>query len=174
MPLENIAAIVTTTCAANSHMAIIARALGIPTVVGVAELPVGNLDDAEMIVDAYQARVYVHPSRELRKRYKEIIKEERQLVAGLDAYRDLPAETPDGHRITLYVNTGLMADVARGRERGAEGVGLYRSEIPFMLRDRFPELRSRHGATNVVLLQSQRPRKSSVVKFADYSGQYPL
>ncbi|MDO8417326.1 MAG: phosphoenolpyruvate--protein phosphotransferase [Agitococcus sp.] len=137
-PLENIAAIVTTTGAANSHMAIIARALGIPTVVGVAELPVGNLDDAEMIVDGYQARVYVHPSRELRKRYKEIIKEERQLVAGLDAYRDLPAETPDGHRITLYVNTGLMADVARGRDRGAEGVGLYRSEIPFMLRDRFP------------------------------------
>lgn len=138
MPLENIAAIVTTTGAANSHMAIVARALGIPTVVGVAELPVANLDDAEMIVDAYQARVYVHPSRELRKRYKEIIKEERQLVAGLDAYRDLPAETPDGHRITLYVNTGLMADVARGRDRGAEGVGLYRSEIPFMLRDRFP------------------------------------
>jgi phosphotransferase system enzyme I (PtsP) len=138
MPLENIAAIVTMTGAANSHMAIVARALGIPTVVGVVELPVGNLDDAEMIVDAYQSRVYVHPSRELRKRYKEIIKEERQLVAGLDAYRDLPAETPDGHRITLYVNTGLMADVARGRERGAEGVGLYRSEIPFMLRDRFP------------------------------------
>jgi phosphotransferase system, enzyme I, PtsP len=138
MPLENIAAIVTMTGAANSHMAIVARALGIPTVVGVSELPVGNLDDAEMIVDAYQSRVYVHPSRELRKRYKEIIKEERQLVAGLDAYRDLPAETPDGHRMTLYVNTGLMADVARGRERGAEGVGLYRSEIPFMLRDRFP------------------------------------
>lgn len=138
MPLENIAAIVTTTGAANSHMAIVARALGIPTVVGVAELPVTSLDDAEMIVDAYQSRVYVHPSRELRKRYKEIIREERQLVAGLDAYRDLPAETPDGHRMVLFVNTGLMADVARARDRGAEGVGLYRSEIPFMLRDRFP------------------------------------
>lgn len=137
-PLESIAAIVTTTGAANSHMAIVARALGIPTVVGVAELPVTSLDDAEMIVDAYQARVYVHPSRELRKRYKEIIREERQLVAGLDAYRDLPAETPDGHHVLLYVNTGLMADVARARDRGAEGVGLYRSEIPFMLRDRFP------------------------------------
>jgi len=137
-PLESIAAIVTTTGAANSHMAIVARALGIPTVVGVAELPVSSLDDAEMIVDAYQSRIYVHPSRELRKRYKEIIKEERQLVAGLDAYRDLPAETPDGHKVVLYVNTGLMADVARARDRGAEGVGLYRSEIPFMLRDRFP------------------------------------
>ncbi|HEX5360375.1 MAG TPA: phosphoenolpyruvate--protein phosphotransferase [Fluviicoccus sp.] len=138
IPIESIAAIVTTTGAANSHMAIVARALGIPTVVGVAELPVTSLDDAEMIVDAYQSRVYVHPSRELRKRYKEIIKEERQLVAGLDAYRDLPAETPDGHKVVLYVNTGLMADVARARDRGAEGVGLYRSEIPFMLRDRFP------------------------------------
>ncbi len=137
-PIESIAAIVTTTGAANSHMAIVARALGIPTVVGVAELPVTSLDDAEMIVDAYQSRVYVHPSRELRKRYKEIIREERQLVAGLDAYRDLPAETPDGHKVVLYVNTGLMADVARARDRGAEGVGLYRSEIPFMLRDRFP------------------------------------
>ena len=51
MPLENIAAIVTTTGAANSHMAIIARALGIPTVVGVAELPVANLDYGEIIVD---------------------------------------------------------------------------------------------------------------------------
>lgn len=137
-PLEKVAGIVTVTGAANSHMAIVARALGIPTVVGVSELPVTTLDDTELIVDAYQGRVYVHPSRQLRKRYKDIIKEERQLVAGLDAYRDLPSETPDGHRLALYVNTGLMADVARARERGAEGVGLYRSEIPFMLRERFP------------------------------------
>jgi phosphotransferase system enzyme I (PtsP) len=137
-PLERIAGIVTVAGAANSHMAIVARALGIPTVVGVAELPVTTLDDTEMIVDAYQGRVFIQPSRQLRKRYKDIIKEERQLVAGLDAYKDLPTETPDGHRVSLYVNTGLMADVARAKERGAEGVGLYRSEIPFMLRERFP------------------------------------
>jgi phosphotransferase system enzyme I (PtsP) len=137
-PLEKVAGIVTVTGAANSHMAIVARALGIPTVVGVAELPVTTLDDTEMIVDAYQGRIYVQPSRVLRKRYKDIIKEEKQLVAGLEAYKDLPAETPDGHRVALYVNTGLMADVARAKDRGAEGVGLYRSEIPFMLRERFP------------------------------------
>lgn len=137
-PLERVAGIVTVTGAANSHMAIVARALGIPTVVGVGELPVTSLDDKEMIVDAYQGRIYVEPSRVLRKRYKDIIKEEKQLVAGLDAYKDLPSETPDGHRLSLYVNTGLMADVARAKERGAEGVGLYRSEIPFMLRERFP------------------------------------
>jgi phosphotransferase system enzyme I (PtsP) len=53
-PLEKIAGIVTVTGAANSHMAIVARALGIPTVVGVSDLPVTQLDDTELIVDAYQ------------------------------------------------------------------------------------------------------------------------
>jgi phosphotransferase system enzyme I (PtsP) len=137
-PLERVAGIVTVLGAANSHMAIVARALGIPTVLGVADLPVTQLDDTEMIVDAYQGRVYLQPSRQLRARYKDIIKEEQQVVAGLEAYRDVPAETPDGHRLALYVNTGLMADVVRAKDRGAEGVGLYRTEIPFMLRERFP------------------------------------
>ncbi|HEX6591449.1 MAG TPA: phosphoenolpyruvate--protein phosphotransferase, partial [Moraxellaceae bacterium] len=144
-PLEKIAGIVTVTGAANSHMAIVARALGIPTVLGVSDLPVTQLDDTEMIVDAYQGRIYVQPSRQLRARYKDIIKEEQQLVAGLDAYRDVPAITPDGHRLALYVNTGLMADVARAKDRGAEGVGLYRSEIPFMLRERFPGEEEQRG-----------------------------
>jgi phosphotransferase system enzyme I (PtsP) len=97
-----------------------------------------QLDDTEMIVDAYQGKIYVQPSRQLRSRYKDIIREEQQLVAGLDAYRNVPAITPDKHQIALYVNTGLMADVARALRRGAEGVGLYRSEIPFMLREHFP------------------------------------
>jgi len=80
-PLDKIAGIVTATGAANSHMAIVARALGLPTVVGVSDLPVTQLDDTELIVDAYQGRIYVQPSRQLRARYKDIIKEEQQLVA---------------------------------------------------------------------------------------------
>ncbi len=137
-PLDKVCGVVSATGAANSHMAIVARALGIPTVVGVSDLPITSLDDAEMIVDAYLGRVFVQPSRVLRKRYKDIIKEEQQLVAGLDAYKQREAITPDGHIVSLCVNTGLMADVARAKDRGAEGVGLYRSEIPFMLRERFP------------------------------------
>lgn len=137
-PLEKIAGIVTVHGSSNAHMAIVARALGIPTVVGASELPVTSVDDAEIIVDGYQGRVYVNPSRQLRKRYKDIIRDEKQLIAGLEAYKDLPAETPDKHRIHVLVNTGLMVDVARSKDRGAEGVGLYRSEIPFMMRERFP------------------------------------
>lgn len=138
MPIANIAAIVTTEGAANSHMVIVARALGIPTVVGVTELPINVLDDAEIIVDAYQGRVFVHPPRRLRTRYKEIKKDEEQIAKDLKQYETKSAITPDGVAIPLYVNTGLMIDVVRGVQRGAKGVGLYRSEIPFMLRERFP------------------------------------
>ncbi len=137
-PLEKIAGICTVQGSSNAHMAIVARALGIPTVVGVNELPVTSLDAMEVVVDGYQGRLYINPSKQLRKRYKDIIRDEKQYSAGLEAYRDLPAQTPDGHRLSIYVNTGLMVDVARSKDRGAEGVGLYRSEIPFMMRERFP------------------------------------
>ncbi|AXI03614.1 phosphoenolpyruvate--protein phosphotransferase [Aquirhabdus parva] len=138
LPLDNVAAIVTTEGAANSHMVIVARALGIPTVIGVTELPTTSLDDVEMIVDAHQGRIFVHPIRQLRQRYKEIQKEEQQAAQDLKAYERRETITPDGHVMPLYVNTGLMIDVIRGAQRGAKGVGLYRSEIPFMLRERFP------------------------------------
>ena len=138
LKVDNVAAIVTSEGAANSHMVIVARALGIPTVVGVTELPITTLDDAEMIVDAYQGRVFVNPPRRLRQRYKEIQKEEEQIAKDLKQYETRETITPDATPINLFVNTGLMIDVVRGVQRGAQGVGLYRSEIPFMLRDRFP------------------------------------
>ena len=138
LAVDNIAAIVTSEGAANSHMVIVARALGIPTVVGVTELPITTLDDIEMIVDAYQGRVFINPPRRLRQRYKEVQKEEEQVAKDLKQYETKDAVTPDGISIPLFVNTGLMIDVVRGVQRGAKGVGLYRSEIPFMLRERFP------------------------------------
>ncbi|MEC7118797.1 MAG: phosphoenolpyruvate--protein phosphotransferase [Pseudomonadota bacterium] len=138
LPISKIAAIVTTEGAANSHMVIVARALGIPTVVGVTELPITQLDDAEMIVDAHQGRVFVHPVRRLRQRYREVLREEQQAAKNLNAYENRETITTDGQHVRLYVNTGLMIDVIRGTQRGAEGVGLYRSEMLFMLRERFP------------------------------------
>lgn len=138
LPISKIAAIVTTEGAANSHMVIVARALGIPTVVGVTELPINQLDDAEMIVDAHQGRIFVHPVRRLRQRYREVLREEQQATKSLNAYENRDTITTDGEHVKLYVNTGLMIDVIRGTQRGAEGVGLYRSEMLFMLRERFP------------------------------------
>ncbi len=122
----------------NSHVAILARAMGIPTVMGLVDLPYSKVDGIQMIVDGYHGEVYTNPSDVLRKQFAEVVEEEKQLALGLDALRDLPCITVDGHRMPLWVNTGLLADVARAQKRGAEGVGLYRTEVPFMINQRFP------------------------------------
>ncbi|CAE6884578.1 phosphoenolpyruvate-protein phosphotransferase PtsP [Pseudomonas marincola] len=122
----------------NSHVAIFARAMGIPTVMGAVDLPYSKIDGIQLIIDGYHGEVFTNPSELLRKQYADVVEEERQLSQGLDALRALPCETLDGHRMPLWVNTGLLADVARAQERGAEGVGLYRTEVPFMINERFP------------------------------------
>ncbi|MFP6848456.1 MAG: phosphoenolpyruvate--protein phosphotransferase [Pseudomonas sp.] len=122
----------------NSHVAIFARAMGIPTVMGAVDLPYSKIDGIQLIVDGYHGEVFTNPSEVLRKQYAEVVEEERQMAQGLDALRALPCETLDGHRMPLWVNTGLLADVKRAQERGAEGVGLYRTEVPFIMKERFP------------------------------------
>lgn len=138
MDRGNIAGIVSSHGSSNSHMSIVARSLGIPTVVGVAEFPLSRMEGRDLVVDGYRGEVVVSPSDAIRKHYKSIMEDERELSKELDEVAELSSETPDGHCMTLHVNTGLMADVTLSLERGAEGVGLYRTEIPFMVRDRFP------------------------------------
>ena len=122
----------------NSHVAILARTMGIPTVMGVVDLPYNQLDGRELIVDGYKGEVISNPSDQLRNRYLETIKEQDQLIQGLEGLKDLPCETADGHRVYLWVNTGLMSDVMQSLDQGAEGIGLFRTEVPFLLSERFP------------------------------------
>ncbi|BFM09127.1 phosphoenolpyruvate--protein phosphotransferase [Halioxenophilus aromaticivorans] len=123
---------------ANSHVAILARAMNIPTVMGAVDMPYLRLDQRRLIVDGYRGSVVSDPGEELLRQYEEVVREEQVLVKDLEAITHLPCETLDHHRVPLWVNTGLMVDVTRSLERGAEGVGLYRTEVPFLLRDRFP------------------------------------
>jgi phosphotransferase system enzyme I (PtsP) len=82
--------------------------------------------------------VHLNPLPEVKQRFQAVLDEDQALNRDLESLRDEPCITLDGHRIPLWVNTGLMADVTRSLEQGAEGVGLYRTEVPFLLRDRFP------------------------------------
>ena len=138
IPRENLAGIISVRGSGNSHVAILARAMGVPTVMGAVDLPYTRLQDRELIVDGYNGEVHLNPSEELRARFEELLAEDEALSQDLEALRDLPCETLDKKRLPLWVNTGLMADVARSLEQGAEGVGLYRTEVPFLLRERFP------------------------------------
>jgi phosphotransferase system, enzyme I, PtsP len=135
---ERLAGLVTARGSGNSHAAILARAFGVPAVMGVGELPVGRLDGRSMIVDGYSGRVYVDPSAPVRREYRRLMREEAELSAGLKSLQNLPAETPDGFKVSLYANTGLLSDINSSLNSGCDGIGLHRTEFPFMVRDRFP------------------------------------
>ncbi len=138
IPRSRLAGMVSVRGSGNSHVAILARAMGVPTVMGAVDLPYTRLREMTLVVDGYNGAVHLNPPTEAIERYRALADQDSALNRDLEALRSQPCETLDGHRLSLWVNTGLMADVARSLERGAEGVGLYRTEVPFLLRERFP------------------------------------
>lgn len=138
VPRDRLAGFVSVKGSGKSHVAILAEAMGVPTVMGVEDLPIEHLDEKPIIIDGFEGVVITYPGEEQEQYYQRIAAEEAALVEGLEVTGDQPCHTIDGHRVRLWVNTGLMTDVARSLDRGAEGVGLYRTEVHFMMNNRFP------------------------------------
>lgn len=138
VPEGCLAGVISAKGSSSSHVAILARAMKLPTVMGVSDIPIYESQDREIIVDGYYGQIYIDPSSALREEFQHLAQEERELDASLEVLRDKPAQTKDRHRISLMVNTGLGTDVSLSLAAGAEGVGLYRTETPFLMRDRFP------------------------------------
>ncbi len=91
-----------------------------------------------MIVDGDEARIYVNPSHHLLEAFELRIQQQKTLSAQLVRYRGLPARTADGIRVHLYANVGLDSDIDLAINSDTDGVGLYRTEYQFLLRDAFP------------------------------------
>ncbi len=138
VPAGQLTGIVSTRGSRSSHIAILCRAMGIPAVMGAKDLPVGRIDGREIITDGYTGRIYISPSEEVRAEFARLMQEESELTANLSHLCDQPAETRDGIRIPLYINSGLIADITPSRDSGAEGIGLYRTEFPFLVAEQFP------------------------------------
>ena len=159
VPLDKLAGIVTGHGSAYSHMAILARALGIPAVLGFSQhVPVNRLDAKTLIVDGYQGLISVSPGESELGEYRALAHRETLLTEKMALLRDEPAVTTDGVRIHLYTNTGLLAGHTHAFEVGTEGIGLYRSEFPFMNRDNFPsEEEQRSIYRQVIATYAPRP-----------------
>lgn len=138
VPGDRLVGVVSQHGSALSHAAVLARALGIPAVVGLAALSIGRLDGREAVVDGDQGRVYLQPSPAVVAAYQMRASEAEALAARLGALHDEPAETPDGVRVPLQVNAGFIAELAPALAHGAEGIGLFRTEFAFMARETFP------------------------------------
>ena len=135
---ERLGAIVSTKGSGNSHVAILARAMGIPAVMGAIDLPTYQVENEVLLVDGHYGEVFASPSKKRIELSRELIAQERVFDEELMQLKDVPCVTKDGWRILLWVNIGLSSDLTRSLDRGAEGIGLFRTEIPFMSQDRFP------------------------------------
>ena len=122
----------------NAHAAIMARALGIPAVFGVEGLLKQVGVRSEVIVDGNSGCVYINPDQSVKKEYQRLQGEFDLRQRALEGIRDLPAETTDGCTVSLMANIGLLSDLRVAHLHGAQGVGLYRTEFPFMSRSSFP------------------------------------
>ena len=122
------------------HVAIVAKALGIPVVAKIkgifSEIKTGEL----IAVDGNEGYVYIKPSVPVQEKIKAKIAEKNKLLARLAELKDLPAETRDGVRINLYINVGLAFDLDYIETTNCDGIGLYRTEIPFMASDVMPDV----------------------------------
>jgi phosphotransferase system enzyme I (PtsP) len=129
LELEKVAAFVSEHGGPTSHGAIFARTLEIPAITGVAGIYRATRSGEMAIVDGGEGRVYLSPDRTLVSEYERAQQRYAVAVEHLDALRSRPAETRDGRRIALSANVGLVSDLRLVEQHGADGIGLFRTEL---------------------------------------------
>jgi len=168
-PRDHVAGFVTETGSRTSHLAIMARSLGIPAVVGAGtgladEIP----DGTPLIVDGRTGQILIDVGEpavsEFRKERERIGQLERELLR----YVDLPAETRDGMRVSMLANIETADEVAEALARGAEGIGLFRTEFLYMNRRDLPGEDEQVDAYRRVL-EAAAPREV-VIRTLDLGG----
>lgn len=130
--------IVLATGGVTTHASILAKSFEIPSVVAVENLMETVHHGDSVIVDGNSGVLYVNPKQEIAREYDRLESDYAALNRELSELKDEPAETLDGHRVSLYANIGLLSDIAFAHLHGAQGVGLYRTEIPFLAHPDFP------------------------------------
>jgi phosphotransferase system enzyme I (PtsP) len=156
----------------NSHAAILARAMGVPAVMGLRGVPLSLLNHQELFVDGYSGLVVLAPEEQARTEFLQLIADEDALVKRIESESDRPAISEDGCEMTLLVNAGLSAGLEMEQNKQGAGVGLYRTEIPFMLRERFPSEQEQFELYHSLL--SAHPDKEMTMRTLDVGGDKPL
>ena len=143
---ENISAIVTEIGGKTSHSAILARALEIPAVLGIAGALEQLQDGQTAIVDGGKGEVLISPDTETLYQYTKLQEEQLRQKAMLSIYRDKPTVDADGRQYQLYANIGSVMEAQAALDNGAEGIGLFRTEFLFMDRPSMPDEEEQYEA----------------------------
>ncbi len=139
----------------TAHVVIVARALDIP-VVGRCKDVLDRVEPLDLvIVDGDNGQVFLRPSDDIRDIFSKAISQRDERRAQYALLRDLPAETVDGVRVHLMMNAGLLLDMQHLDETGAEGIGLYRTELPFMARPALPDVEAQESLYRKIMDQAK-------------------
>ena len=135
----------------TSHTAILARALEIPAVVGLETITSEDIDSLPVIIDGTDGTVVVNPDQDTFRDYLRRKQRYDYLEQEFLKLRDLPAETPDGHRISLMGNVEFAEEIPTLKGHGGEGVGLYRTEMLYMNRQGLPDEEEQYLAYSAIV-----------------------
>ena len=168
MAKDKITAFVTDMGGKTSHTAIMARSLEIPAVVG-SETGTHYINTGDtLIVDGITGVVVVNPSPEIIQEYMDRNRTRQKIERDLFQYRDLPAETLDGYRISLLANIELVEEIPSVRDHGAEGIGLYRTEYLYLNRKELPT-EEEHFQSYKTVVEGTAPHPA-VIRTLDIGG----
>ena len=170
---ELVLGVVTMIGSPTSHAAIMARAFGIPMVMGVEgklETPIATGD--LVIVDGGSGSVHVDPTPETVSRYTDLRKRQQEAKERLLTLAGVPAVTPDGVEITLAANISSYKELQAALANGAEGVGLFRTEFLYMDRDHFPTEEEQYSVYKAVA--EKLAGKSLIIRTLDIGGDKQL
>jgi phosphotransferase system enzyme I (PtsP) len=135
---QGLLGIISLTGSNNSHAAILARSLGLPAIMGVNAIVLDQLHQQQAILDGYSGELFINPDDGLIQEYQYLLSQEKALTDKVMEVAQLPCITQDGRAIEVLLNAGLSAGFEHSAKLGALGIGLYRTEIPFMNRNCFP------------------------------------
>lgn len=142
----------------TAHVSIVARALQIP-IIGRIERLIDLVDPGdEILIDGDNSQAFVRPGDDVRQAFTASLDLRAAREAQYAAVREMPAVTRDGTRVRLNMNAGLLADIGHLAETGADGIGLFRTELHFMVRATLPTVRTQREFYSRVMDQAQGKR----------------
>ncbi|MEE4166330.1 MAG: phosphoenolpyruvate--protein phosphotransferase, partial [Desulfocapsaceae bacterium] len=157
----------------NSHMAILARALGIPAVVGLGDGSLTNIEDGDLIiVDPQASSIYVDPDEATQKNGLKWKEQWNQIRKTEDAQKHKVAETKDGHRVDVVCNIAKPEDAKLVLENGGEGVGLLRTEFLFESSVAEPSIEEQSESLKAIV--EELGSRQLIVRTADIGGDKPV
>lgn len=171
MPRGRIKGLISLHGSPSSHAAIMARSMGIPAVFAVDNVSLTYFEGQKLIVDGYSGDIFINPPAQVLDEYKLLYQEEMELTQEVDTQADPNPVTKDGEAIELQINTGFHLDTLENMSQ-ALGIGLYRTEIPFMIRERFPSESEQVDLYRTVFARHQG--QSVTMRTLDIGGDKPL